>query len=78
MAKGIERTRPMKICGSVPTGLIRREFATGGRKAALKVAGECLTGITEEQVMAVAEGRASIVGNTHNDNVRIEWHDEDE
>lgn len=64
-----------KICGSVPTGVIRRAYAEGGKAEALKVAGECMSGITDEEVLAVARGEAAIVGNTHEDNIRLEWVD---
>lgn len=72
----VEHDKPLRIDGSVPTGLLRRAYREGGKQAVLAMALGIMTGITEDEVMAVALGAAAIVGNTRDDNIRLEWRGE--
>jgi hypothetical protein len=63
----------MSIDGSVPTTVIRRGYLEGGEAEALKIAAECMSGISDEEILAVARCEARIVGNTREGNIRLEW-----
>lgn len=59
--------QPMRIAGSVPTGLIRRAYDEGrnemeGDAAALRIGHQVLEDATDEQILAIAHRKARIDG----------------
>lgn len=58
----IERTEPLKVAGRLVQRMIREEYQTAGRTAALILGHSVLVDATDEQILKLATGRAELRG----------------
>jgi DNA invertase Pin-like site-specific DNA recombinase len=60
----IERTTPLRIHANLVVGLIHSAYDEGGDEEAVKVGKGCLGNVTDEQILKIARGEATLKGCT--------------
>lgn len=56
--------RRPKIHGNLLSMVLQRALSKGGESEVFKVAKECVSGLTADQIIAIAKNRAYLEGNT--------------
>ena len=66
MTEGKIERHVLQIDSSVVVGLIRRAYAAGGEDKAVRIAADCMSGLTKVQIIKIAKSEATLVGCTPN------------